>query len=145
MIGWDTQKIKKAADDNIFLCAADTLAELAHKVKISPDQLQQTIRDFNKMVDNGVDDDYGREYLNNKVSMPPFYALKVHASVLVTFGGIKVNDQLQVVDHDGHPLEGLYAAGEILGLGATSGKAFCSGMAITPALSFGRWLGEHLS
>jgi len=42
-------------------------------------------------------------------------------------------------------MEGLYGAGEFLGLGALSGKAFCSGMAITPALSFGRILGKKLS
>ena len=74
----------------------------------------------------------------------PYYALLVHASVLVTFGGLAVNTNLQMLDKNGEVLPGLYAAGELLGLGATSGTAFCSGMAITPALSFGRRLGQQL-
>jgi fumarate reductase flavoprotein subunit len=38
----------------------------------------------------------------------------------------------------------LYAAGEVLGTAATSGHAFCGGMLLTPALTFGRLLGEWL-
>jgi hypothetical protein len=44
----------------------------------------------------------------------------------------------------GNPIKGLYAAGEALGAAATSGNAFCGGMLITPALSFGRILGRKL-
>jgi len=90
------------------------------------------------------DPEFGRTYLEDPIKTAPFYALKVHASVLVTFGGIKVNRELQVLDADNKPMPGMYAAGEILGLGATSGSSFCSGMAITPALGFGRILGRNL-
>ena len=64
---------------------------------------------------------------------------------MLTFGGMKVNDKLQLVNQNGTVMEGLYAAGEIIGLGATSGSSFCSGMAITPALSFGRILVKNLN
>ena len=97
------------------------------------------------MVESKIDPDFGRTYLEDPIKTPPFYALKVHASVLVTFGGIKVNKDLQILDAKNKPMLGLYAAGEFLGLGATSGSSFCSGMAITPALSFGRILGKNLS
>lgn len=83
--------------------------------------------------------------MEDAITEAPFYALKVHASVLVTFGGIKANGNLQILDANGTVMPGLYAAGEFLGLGATSGSSFCSGMAITPALSFGRILGRTLS
>jgi fumarate reductase flavoprotein subunit len=52
---------------------------------------------------------------------------------------------LEVIGADGKAIKNLYAIGEILGLGATSGDAFCGGMALTPALSFGRILGRELS
>ncbi|MCU0339561.1 MAG: FAD-binding protein, partial [Spirosomaceae bacterium] len=56
-----------------------------------------------------------------------------------------VNTDLQVLDHAHQPIEGLYAAGEILGGGALCGNAFVGGMFLTPALSFGRYLGRTLA
>ncbi|NRB52071.1 MAG: FAD-dependent oxidoreductase [Saprospiraceae bacterium] len=145
MIGWDTARIKAAAAEERFLWRANDLQGLAEKCGLPADTLADTIRDFNQKVQAKVDVDFGRAYLENPVLEPPFYALEVQASVLVTFGGMKVNDRLQLLDRQGEPMPGLYAAGELLGLGATSGKAFCSGMAITPALSFGRLLGRNLA
>jgi len=144
IINWNTDKIKEEAKRARFLFVNDSIEELAKQIDVPGDNLMSTVTKFNRMVDDGVDSDYGRTYLKNKVSDGPFYALKVHASVLVTFGGVTVNKELEILDKKGQRLEGLYGAGEILGLGATSGGAFCSGMAITPALSFGRWLGETL-
>ncbi len=144
IIGWDTTKMKAAAEDGIFMRKADSIQELAIKIDVPENQLSQTVSRFNQMIDDGSDPDFEREYLENKIDKAPYYALKVHASVLVTFGGIKVNKELQVVDRDDKVLPGMYAAGEVIGLGATSGKAFCSGMAITPCLSFGKWLGDTL-
>jgi len=112
---------------------------------LSFEQLQSTIHDFNQKVDQEKDEDFDRAYLKNKIKDAPYYAILVHASVLVTFGGINANKDLQLLDKDGSVMPGLYGAGEFLGLGATSGSAFCSGMAITPALSFGRILGRRLA
>ena len=44
--------------------------------------------------------------------------------------------------NDGTPVGNLYAAGEVLGSGATLGDAFVPGMMLTPALTLGRLLGE---
>ena len=145
IIGWTTEQIKAAAREERFLWTAESIAALCEKTGLPCDNLRQTIQDFNATIDNGEDTDFGRQYLKNKITKAPYYALLVHASVLVTFGGLQVNEQLQLLDRDGNVLEGLYAAGELLGLGATSGNAFCSGMALTPALSFGRLLGRKLS
>ena len=75
----------------------------------------------------------------------PFYALGLPAGVLVTFGGIHVDTELRALDVAGRPIPGLYAAGEVIGGGATSGVAFCGGMLVTPAISFGRILGRTLA
>ncbi len=145
IIGWNVDQIKEEASKNKALCVANSLEALAKKTGIPNHHLKETINNYNKMVHSKVDPEFGRTYLEHPITHPPFYALKVHASVLVTFGGINVNKDLKVLDADGKIMEGLYAAGEILGLGATSGSSFCSGMAITPALSFGRILGRTLS
>jgi len=145
IIGWDTNRIKKEAQRNKAIFVADTIEELATKTTLPSEQLIETIIGYNDMVDNGEDPDFGRTYLKHKISKGPFYAVKVYASLLVTFGGLTVNEHLQLTDKQGAIMPGLYAAGEVLGLGATSGSAFCSGMAITPALSFGRILGRQLT
>lgn len=144
MIGWDTAKIKAAAKEERFIWQADTIQELCNKTNLPYADLQQSIEDFNGKVDKGLDEEFGRKYLQNKLTKGPYYALLVHASVLVTFGGMQTNDKLQLLNTNGEVMQGLYAAGELLGLGATSGNTFCSGMAITPAISFGRILGGRL-
>lgn len=145
MIGWNTEKIKAAAKEEQFIWQANSIELLCQKTGLPIETLKSTIADFNQKVDIGTDNDFGRVYLKNKIQQAPYYALLVHASVLVTFGGMRVNENLQLINKDSKIMEGLYAAGELLGLGATSGSAFCSGMAITPALSFGRILGRKLS
>jgi fumarate reductase flavoprotein subunit len=49
-----------------------------------------------------------------------------------------------VIGANGRPIRNLYAAGEVLGFGRTSGDAFVGGLSLTPALTFGRLLGESL-
>jgi fumarate reductase flavoprotein subunit len=49
-----------------------------------------------------------------------------------------------VLRGDGSVVPNLYAAGEVLGSGVSVGNAFAAGMMLTPALTFGRLLGERL-
>ncbi|WP_350291560.1 FAD-dependent oxidoreductase [uncultured Croceitalea sp.] len=144
MIGRTVEEMKAEAKRGKALRMADTIEGLADATGLPKDNLKQTIAEYNTMIDLKKDSNFGRTYLEDPIKTAPFYALKVHASVLVTFGGIKVNKDLQVLDADEQPMPGIYAAGEVLGLGATSGSSFCSGMAITPALGFGRILGRTL-
>jgi len=145
IIGWNTERIKAEALKGEAIFKAESIEELSAAIQIPTEKLQNTIQTFNAAVAQQKDAELGRIYLKNKITTPPFYAILVHASVLVTFGGIKVNEDLQLTDEQGAVMEGLYGAGEFLGLGALSGNVFCSGMAITPALSFGRILGRKLS
>jgi tricarballylate dehydrogenase len=56
----------------------------------------------------------------------PYKAYPIISSIVFTFGGLKVNTRSQVVNREGDPIPGLYAAGETMGLyygsytGATS-------------------------
>lgn len=145
VIGRSVEEMKAEAKRENAMCMANSIEELAVKTGLPVQTLQKTIANYNLMVETKNDPDFGRTYLENSIKTGPFYALKVHASVLVTFGGIKVDKDLRILDSEGKPMSGLYAAGEVLGLGATSGSSFCSGMAITPALGFGRILGRSLS
>ena len=90
-------------------------------------------------------DPLGRSHKPAPIVEPPFHAIKAHGIVLKTPAGIAVDEDLRVLDAAGRPIEGLYALGEAIGGATLSGNAFVGGMSVTPALSFGRWLGRQLA
>ncbi|MCD7818455.1 MAG: FAD-binding protein, partial [Lachnospiraceae bacterium] len=98
---------------------ADTLEELAEMIGIPEDVMLETISHYNEMVAAGVDDDFHKpaEFLY-PVENGPFYAAKVGIALLAVVGGLSVNTDLQVLDGNKQPIEGLYAVGN------TSGDAY---------------------
>ena len=51
----------------------------------------------------------------NTLDTPPFEAYAVTCGITFTFGGLRINSDAQVLDTDGTPIPGLYAAGELVG------------------------------
>ncbi|MGQ0547276.1 MAG: FAD-dependent tricarballylate dehydrogenase TcuA [Betaproteobacteria bacterium] len=51
----------------------------------------------------------------NTLDTPPFEAYAVTCGITFTFGGLRINTDAQVLDADGAPMRGLYAAGELVG------------------------------
>jgi tricarballylate dehydrogenase len=51
----------------------------------------------------------------NTLDTPPFEAYAVTCGITFTFGGLRINTSAQVLDTDGAPMPGLYAAGELVG------------------------------
>lgn len=142
---WDRDRLRAAADEGVFLWRDATVAGVAAKAGIDPAGLERTVAAYNARSAAGAAHPLGRSGTDAPIARAPFYALSLPAGVLVTFGGIHVDGDLRALDTAGRPIPGLYAAGEVVGGGATSGIAFCGGMLITPALSFGRILGRTLS
>ena len=72
----------------------------------------------------------------------PFYAVRVHSGCLGTKGGPRTDTNGCVVDVDGRPIVGLYAAGNVMGsvMGMTYGGA---GGTLGPAMVFGFLAGRH--
>jgi|GEM_PF-4137324 len=64
---------------------------------------------------------------------------------VVTYAGLAVDGQLRVTKPDGTPIPNLYAAGEVIGGGAISGKGLVNGSFVTPAVTFGRLLVSRLA
>ena len=123
---------------------ADSLEALAAATGMNSAALVATVSAYNAAQASGAPDPMGRTYRPAPVAQGPFHAVRHHAWSILGFAGLTVDAALNVVRPDGMPIAGLYAAGEILGFGQTSGTAFCSGMSLTPALSFGRLLGAQL-
>lgn len=140
---WSWRELEERAARGDLVVRADSLPELARLCGIDPDGLVESVAAFNAAVDSG-EDPLGRRVLLQRIETAPFYAVQSSPAVLCTFGGLDVDAQLRVRRADGSLVSGLFAAGEAIGMGATSGRAFCGGMAVTPALGFGRIVGRAL-
>jgi succinate dehydrogenase/fumarate reductase flavoprotein subunit len=141
---WSYDKMKSEAENNNFIFKANSIEELAQKTGLALENLQKSIQNYNEAVDGKTTDPMGREVLTHGIKTAPFYCFLSYLTSLISFAGIAVDEDLQVIDEQGNKIGGLYAAGEAIGAGATSGNAFCGGMLVTPALSLGRYLGEKL-
>lgn len=123
---------------------ADTLEALAEKARVDLDGLRASIRDYNASVKTGSDA-FGRQHFPMPIgNKGPFYAVTHLGHSATSSAGVVVDEQLRVVRGNGEPIANFYAAGEVLGSGATLGNAFAPGMMLTPALALGRWLGMTL-
>lgn len=107
---------------------ADTIEELAEQLDLEPDVLRGAVNRWNDMCDRGEDDEllypYPSEWLM-KIQKPPYYGAKIGGHFGKTLCGLRVDENLQVVDTKGRPIPGLYAnfttAGGIDGEGSWGG------------------------
>lgn len=67
----------------------------------------------------GKDEDYGKDpalLVLTPVKNAPFYAIKRQPAILATLRGLVCSPELRVLDNDNNIIEGLYAAGNIVGM-----------------------------
>lgn len=124
---------------------ADTLEELADKMKITPAILRYTMLRYNKFCANGVDADLSKpaQYL---VEMPldsgPWYGIKCQMVYFGTAGGVTSNADAAVLTPDGTPIPGLFAAGETSNLGVYR-MNYIAARALADCIVMGRIAGEN--
>lgn len=96
---------------------ADTLVELAVKMKVPAEAFKATITRYNTLVQQGRDLDFGKRADRlTAIDQPPFYAgWSDTPDFLAVMGGLIVNTRLQPLDAKGHVIEGLYLAGNTIG------------------------------
>ncbi len=145
IVGCGPDDVRKMANRRAGVHRGATLEELAGLAGIDPTGLSATVARYNAAVGAGLDRDFGRQHLPAPLEVPPFYAVRNHGITLVTFAGIDIDERFSVLDRNGDPLDRLYAIGEVIGAAATCGQSFCSGMLVTPAITFGRLLGTRLA
>ncbi len=141
--GWSREQMREAFGVHSWFQKADSLQALAEASGIDPQGLIRTIEAYNAGVSSGADT-WGREHKPLPIVKPPFYAIRHQGHSTTSTVGLAVDGALRVIRPGGEPIANLYAAGELLGAGQTQGKSFVGGMMITPALSFGRLLGQTL-
>jgi predicted oxidoreductase len=123
---------------------AATLEELAVKAGINPAGLMASVNAYNGALSEGATDPLGRLHRPAPLEKGPFYAIALTGWTVVSFAGLAIDGRLRVVRLDGTPIPNLYAAGEVIGAAATSGWAYTNGALVTPALTFGRLLGQKM-
>jgi tricarballylate dehydrogenase len=75
-----------------------------------------------------------------RLDAPPYEAYAVTTGITFTFGGLKISNDAQVEDTTGHPIPGLFAAGEMVG--GLFYHNYASGTGLMSGLVFGRRAGK---
>ena len=135
---------------------ADTLEELVGQLDID-DKVQavKTLHAYNaaaRNVDEGFDpsrrDGISTSGLTPektnwgiRLDAPPFHAYSATGGITFTFGGVKVNENTQVMGTDWRPLKGLYACGEMIG--GLFYDNYPAGTGLVSGATFGRIAGRN--
>lgn len=123
-----------------FVIQADTIEALAQEIKVPTDQLLTTLDTWNSAVKNKLDAEFGRTTgMDNDLSTAPYYAISIAPGVHYTMGGVKINTNTEVLNKDGKPITGLFAAGEVTG--GLHGENRIGGNSIAEIIIFGRQAG----
>ena len=138
----------------------DTPAELAASLGIDGEELERTVERWNTLCAEGHDPDFGRgdsafdcwwgdphrkgrrDATLGPLQRGPYYAYEIHSGALGTKGGPRVDPDGRVLNIDGDPIPGLYAAGNVMGspFGMTYGGP---GGTLGPAMVYGYLAGRH--
>ena len=99
---------------NPVMIKADSLEELGSSLSLPESSLSAAAEKYNEDVAKGTDE-FGRTLTNTISSEGSYYAIQMWLRYYATLGGLHINDQMQVLNTSQEPIEGLYAAGEVVG------------------------------
>lgn len=113
------------------MAVADKLADAAKVMGVDPVQLDKTVAHWNELVKAGKDADFGRQ-ITGGLGEGPYYIVEQKVRYQTTLGGLKANENMQILDKAGKPITGLYGAGCVVGgaNGADSMTAMMNSWAI---------------
>lgn len=120
----------------------ETIEGLAGQLDLDPAALAETVAAYNEDIADGVDDAFGRdpEYSTDPLQAP-FYGYRFGVGTHYDLGGLVTTAKAEVEREDGSVIEGLYAAGEVVGNFQATFRLDGSG--IGESLVFGRIAGKE--
>lgn len=159
-VGGLSDSYSGATEPPHWMTRAASLSELATALKIDSENLLATVERLNQLATDGVDVDYRRGESANDIwwgdpsnrgsrkatlgpmGQGPYYAVEVKSGALGTKGGPQTDVNARVLDVDGKPIPGLYAAGNVMAspMGMTYGGG---GGTLGPGMVFGYLAGHH--
>lgn len=132
---------ERRLEEGLFV-EAESLVELAKLLELPEDVFLSEVEAYNQAVASNDVPEFGREHLVHEhgelrtINEPPFYAYPSTAAVFGTYCGVRVDRTMQVYDVFEEPIDGLLAAGEMVG--GFHGAAYMTGSALGKAAVFGR-------
>ncbi|NTW28861.1 MAG: FAD-dependent oxidoreductase [Coriobacteriia bacterium] len=126
---------------------ANTLDELATKLKIPAEALKASVQRYNELCETGFDEDFGKQkkYLV-PIKTPPFWGIRQWVRITATCGGTVVDKNYQVVDiATKKAIPGLYSVGWGAGdlTGGIDWPLYQGGMSIGSCQTSGRYATIH--
>ena len=120
----------------------DTYEALAEAMNVDAEAFVKTMETWNAAVATGEDAEFGRNNgMDADLSTAPFYAIQIAPGIHHTMGGVKIDTATRVIDTEGQPIPGLFAAGETTG-GVHGGNRI-GGNAVCDFVVFGRIAGAN--
>ena len=136
----DQNKSMRGYIEQGYATSGETLDDLAAALDMDPVVLQDTLDQYNEAQASGSDTEFGRQNMTLPLDEGPYYVLLVTPSIHHTMGGLRINTNAEVLDKEGNPIPGLFAAGEVTG-GVHGGNRI-GGNAVTDIIVFGRIAGQ---
>ncbi len=105
------------------------------------ENLAASIDAWNTTIAARREDPFGRQDRTVPIHNAPFYAIRVTPGIHYCMGGLAIDANARVLDTDGAPIPGLFAAGEATG--GIHGVDRLGGNSLTDAMVFGRLAGTN--
>lgn len=139
---WNDDLLKEG-----YMQQADTVEALAEKLFIPSETLKKTIDQYNELCWIGEDVDFGKpSFRMRPVLNPPFFGITAGGVLLCTLDGLRINTNMQVLNKEMKPVDGLYAIGnDSGGFFANSYPELIVGVASGRSMTFGRHAGRYLA
>jgi fumarate reductase flavoprotein subunit len=136
---------KEKEKKNSFVKVTDTWEEMAAWIGADPAVLKAEIEEYNSFCDHGYDAIFSKDRRHLiPLLQPPYYAIRCVTSCGETLGGIKINENMEVLDQQHEIIPGLYAVGNIAdGWESQTYCAECCGSVFGFAVNSGRIAGEN--
>lgn len=122
---------------------ADSIEGLARLANLPAETLAATVQRWNGMIDRGEDTEFQRFDSSSpirprRIATPPFFGVQLFPLARKSLGGVAVDLSCGVVDRNRRPIPGLYAVGELAGVGGINGKGALEGTMLGPGILMGR-------
>jgi len=139
---WSPEALAQALRDG-RLTSALTIRELGVSIGVDEDVLDATVSRYNREPETMIDEVGKESRFKRPLTRAPFYAAEVRlASVVITGAGPQIDPNARVLDQQGEPIPGLYAAGEVAS-GMIGPMYYTGGTLLSAAAVFGRIAGSH--
>ena len=119
----------------------DTLESLALAIGMNGPNLAATVDAYNRYQAAKADAEFQRPDMPRPIRQPRFYAIEIRPGVHYTMGGVLIDTRTQVLNKDGRPIGGFFAAGEVTG--GVHGANRLGGNSISETITFGRIAGAE--